>query len=316
MRRVLIAAALSAALLTTADAKEQRGTIISIDDAAKTFVCQWGTKDWTYKTTKKTGIRISIGTAAGPTSRPARGSMSAITQSARTGWRTGSSSCGERASSRRFNYAPIDRIRSPGRPTWAGLGARACVNTAISSRETVDPPNRQTDAQENDEAQDSEPEHQIAYPAGRQFHSSLPSCRAEADFRNSATSTRTAKCPSAASAPAPNSSALLPTAERSSLRTRGARPACLRPRDRGDPGPFPPYLPMLPISKLPRRSANVGRQEVDRSHRTKMTNGAARVSGAWSEPKKKRDVTLESDAVLASAARFAAQGSITSPSQA
>jgi hypothetical protein len=38
---------------------EQRGTIISIDDAAKTFVCQWGTKDWTYKTTKKTGIRIS-----------------------------------------------------------------------------------------------------------------------------------------------------------------------------------------------------------------------------------------------------------------
>jgi spermidine/putrescine-binding protein len=59
MRRVLIAAALSAALLATADAKEQRGTIISIDDTAKTFVCQWGTKDWTYKTTKKTGIRIS-----------------------------------------------------------------------------------------------------------------------------------------------------------------------------------------------------------------------------------------------------------------
>ena len=57
MRRVLIAAALSAALLATADAKEQRGTIISLDDTAKTFVCQWGTKDWTYKTTKKTGIR-------------------------------------------------------------------------------------------------------------------------------------------------------------------------------------------------------------------------------------------------------------------
>jgi spermidine/putrescine-binding protein len=59
MRRALIAAAFSAALLATADAKEQRGTITSIDDAAKTFVCQWGTKDWTYKTTKKTGIRIS-----------------------------------------------------------------------------------------------------------------------------------------------------------------------------------------------------------------------------------------------------------------
>src|SRR5262245_37718937 len=59
MRRVSIAAALSVALLATADAKEQRGTIISVDDAAKTFVCQWGTKDWTYKTTKKTGIRIS-----------------------------------------------------------------------------------------------------------------------------------------------------------------------------------------------------------------------------------------------------------------
>ena len=42
MRRVLIAAALSAALLATADAKEQRGTIISVDDAAKTFVCQVG----------------------------------------------------------------------------------------------------------------------------------------------------------------------------------------------------------------------------------------------------------------------------------
>jgi hypothetical protein len=39
MRRVLIAAALSAALLATADAKEQRGTIISVDDTAKTFVC-------------------------------------------------------------------------------------------------------------------------------------------------------------------------------------------------------------------------------------------------------------------------------------
>jgi hypothetical protein len=88
------------------------------------------------------------------------------------------------------------------------------VDTAISSSKTVHPPDRQTDAQENDEAQDCEPEHQVAYPAGRQFHGSLPFRRPEAEARNSATSTRTAKCPGVASAPVPNSSALLPTAER------------------------------------------------------------------------------------------------------
>jgi hypothetical protein len=59
MRKALIAVALSAAFVATADAKEQRGTITSIDDAAKSFVCQWGDKSWTYKTTNKTGIRIS-----------------------------------------------------------------------------------------------------------------------------------------------------------------------------------------------------------------------------------------------------------------
>jgi hypothetical protein len=62
MRKVLIAAALSAAFLatlTTADAKEQRGIIMAMDNAAKTFVCQWNKKEWTYKTTDKTGFRIS-----------------------------------------------------------------------------------------------------------------------------------------------------------------------------------------------------------------------------------------------------------------
>jgi hypothetical protein len=57
MRRALIAATLSAAFLATADAKEQRGVIMSIDSAAKTFVCQWNKKEWTYKTTDKTGFR-------------------------------------------------------------------------------------------------------------------------------------------------------------------------------------------------------------------------------------------------------------------
>jgi hypothetical protein len=57
MRRVLIAATLSAAFLATADAKEQRGVIMAMDNAAKTFVCQWNKKEWTYKTTDKTGFR-------------------------------------------------------------------------------------------------------------------------------------------------------------------------------------------------------------------------------------------------------------------
>lgn len=59
MRRALIAAAFSAAFLATADAKEQRGIIMAMDSAAKTFVCQWNKKEWTYKTTDKTGFRIS-----------------------------------------------------------------------------------------------------------------------------------------------------------------------------------------------------------------------------------------------------------------
>jgi hypothetical protein len=59
MRRALIAAVLSAAFLAAADAKEQRGIIMAMDGAAKTFVCEWNKKQWTYKTTDKTGFRLS-----------------------------------------------------------------------------------------------------------------------------------------------------------------------------------------------------------------------------------------------------------------
>ena len=54
---------------------------------------------------------------------------------------------------------------------------------AISSGETVDPPNRQTDSQENDDAQDGEPERQVAGPAGCQFHCSFPPVAPEPSFR-------------------------------------------------------------------------------------------------------------------------------------
>jgi len=56
MLKALMVAVLSAAFIVTADAKsaKQTGTIIKVDDAAKSFICQWGGKDITYKTTDKT----------------------------------------------------------------------------------------------------------------------------------------------------------------------------------------------------------------------------------------------------------------------
>jgi hypothetical protein len=59
MLRALLMAVLSAAVIVTAHAKnaKQTGTIIKVDDAAKTFICQWGGKDITYKTTDKTVFR-------------------------------------------------------------------------------------------------------------------------------------------------------------------------------------------------------------------------------------------------------------------
>ncbi len=59
MRKVLMAAVLSTACIVSAVAKEQTGTIISIDNAAKTFVCEWKDKSWTYRTTDKTSFRKS-----------------------------------------------------------------------------------------------------------------------------------------------------------------------------------------------------------------------------------------------------------------
>jgi hypothetical protein len=60
MLKALMVAVLSAAFIVTADAKseKQTGTIIMVDQAAKTFICQWGRKDITYKTTDKTVFKV------------------------------------------------------------------------------------------------------------------------------------------------------------------------------------------------------------------------------------------------------------------
>ena len=59
MLKALMVAVLSAAFIVTAQAKnaKQTGTIIKVDAAAKTFICQWGNKDIVYKTTDKTVVR-------------------------------------------------------------------------------------------------------------------------------------------------------------------------------------------------------------------------------------------------------------------
>jgi hypothetical protein len=58
MRKVLIAAAFSAVFAVSANALEQGGTIISVDEAGKSFTCHWGVMDKTYKTTDKTVFRV------------------------------------------------------------------------------------------------------------------------------------------------------------------------------------------------------------------------------------------------------------------
>jgi hypothetical protein len=58
MRKLLIvAAALSAAFMATADAAKKTGKIIAVDAAAKTFVCEWNKVSYTYKVTDKTTFR-------------------------------------------------------------------------------------------------------------------------------------------------------------------------------------------------------------------------------------------------------------------
>ena len=61
MRKTLLVAALSAMLAMTANvraAEQKTGTIIAIDNSGKTFICQWGGEDRTYKTTDKTVYRV------------------------------------------------------------------------------------------------------------------------------------------------------------------------------------------------------------------------------------------------------------------
>lgn len=61
MRKTLLAAAFSATFAMTADvsaAEQKTGTIVGLDPATKTFICQWGGEDRTYKTTGKTVFRV------------------------------------------------------------------------------------------------------------------------------------------------------------------------------------------------------------------------------------------------------------------
>lgn len=58
MRKALMAVVLSSAFVVGSYAKEQTGTIISIDEGAKTFVCKWEDKTWNYRTTPKTAFRV------------------------------------------------------------------------------------------------------------------------------------------------------------------------------------------------------------------------------------------------------------------
>ena len=58
MRKMLIAVAFAAVFTGSANALEQGGTIVSVDDGSKTFTCHWGVMDKTYKTTDKTVFRV------------------------------------------------------------------------------------------------------------------------------------------------------------------------------------------------------------------------------------------------------------------
>jgi maltoporin len=61
MRNKLLVAAVSATLAMTASvgaAEQKTGTIVALDNAAKTFICQWGGEDRSYKTTDKTVFRV------------------------------------------------------------------------------------------------------------------------------------------------------------------------------------------------------------------------------------------------------------------
>ena len=66
MRKALVMTVASALLMMNADAwaaQRKTGTIVSLDEATKTFICQWGGEDKSYKTTDKTVFRV--GTKSG-----------------------------------------------------------------------------------------------------------------------------------------------------------------------------------------------------------------------------------------------------------
>jgi len=60
MRKMLLMVA-SVLFALTADAsaaQRKTGTIVSLDEATKTFICQWGGEDRPYKTTGSTVFRV------------------------------------------------------------------------------------------------------------------------------------------------------------------------------------------------------------------------------------------------------------------
>jgi hypothetical protein len=62
MRRMLMGLVVCASVAMTTDAwaaqQRKTGTIVSLDPAAKTFICQWGGEDRAYKTTDRTVFRV------------------------------------------------------------------------------------------------------------------------------------------------------------------------------------------------------------------------------------------------------------------
>lgn len=66
MRKMLVVALACITLGMTADAwaaQRKTGTIVSLDEATKTFVCQWGGENRAYKTSDQTVFRV--GTKSG-----------------------------------------------------------------------------------------------------------------------------------------------------------------------------------------------------------------------------------------------------------
>ena len=59
MRKMLVTvAAIMFAMTADAWAAKKTGTIVSLDEATKTFICQWGGEDRAYKTNEKTAFRV------------------------------------------------------------------------------------------------------------------------------------------------------------------------------------------------------------------------------------------------------------------